>query len=71
MIPLIRLVSELGNRYWMNDDGAPIMKITIYEYNEEALRLTNTELPRMTPRSKHYGVKYHWFREHVQNGLIN
>ena len=25
--------------------------------------------PRMTPRSKHIGIKYHFFREHVRAGI--
>jgi hypothetical protein len=24
----------------------------------------------MTPRSKHYSIKYHWFREFVQQGYV-
>ena len=71
VIPLTRLVSELGSRYGLENGETPTLKTTLYEDNEGALRLANTELPRMTPRSKHYGVKYHWFREHVQSGLVS
>ena len=35
-----------------------------------ALTLANLELPRMTPRSKHFAIKYHWFREHIESGLF-
>ncbi len=70
VIPIIRLVEERSTQYGLNADGRPSMKSTIYEDNEGALKLANTELPRMTPRSKHYGTKYHWFREHVEKGLI-
>ena len=24
----------------------------------------------MTPQSKHIGIKYHFFREHVKNGFV-
>ena len=27
------------------------------------MKLANSPLPKMTPQSKHFGVKYHWFRE--------
>jgi hypothetical protein len=27
-----------------------------------ALTLVNMELPRTTPRSKHYATRYHWLR---------
>jgi hypothetical protein len=41
------------------------MHIRIHEDNAGALVLGNLEPRRMTPRSKHYAVKYHWFREHL------
>lgn len=30
-----------------------------------AMILTRSSLPKVTPQSKHFAVKYHWFREHV------
>ena len=47
----------------LNDDTN--FHCTIWEDNIGALTLSHLELPRMTPRSKHIGIKYHWFREHV------
>jgi hypothetical protein len=41
------------------------MHIKIHEDNVGALMLGKLEPQRMTPRSKHYAVKYHWFREHI------
>jgi len=35
---------------------------SVFEDNAGALSLAILELPQMTPRSKHYAVKYHWFR---------
>jgi len=35
---------------------------SVFEDNAGAIALANLELPRMTPKSKHYVVKYHWFR---------
>ena len=32
---------------------------SVFEGNERALSLANLELPQMTPRSKHYAMKYH------------
>ena len=29
------------------------------------VKLSKLEAGRMTPRSKHYAIKYHWFRKHV------
>ena len=41
---------------------------TIFEDNNGALTLAN--VPRMTPTSKSIAVKYHWFRDQVQNGEL-
>ena len=41
------------------------MHITFHEDNVGTLILGQLEPRRMTPRSKHYAVKYHWFREHL------
>jgi hypothetical protein len=32
-----------------------------------ALALANMELPRTTPRSKHYATRYHWFRSFLND----
>ena len=47
------------------------MKTTIWEDNVDALTLAKMELPRMTPRSKHIAVKYHWFRSHIEPGILD
>lgn len=39
---------------------------TVFQDNNGALTLYNAEFPNMTPRSKHIGVKYHWFRSHLK-----
>ena len=33
----------------------------VFEDNESCLKLASSLLPKMTPRSKHITVKYHWF----------
>ena len=70
IIPLQELVAELSTVYQMTTEETPVIRSTVYEDNEGALKLANIELPRTTPRSKHYGIVYHWFREHVMNGTI-
>jgi hypothetical protein len=35
----------------------------VFEDNEGALKLATARLNRITPQSKHFAVKYHWFRE--------
>jgi hypothetical protein len=41
------------------------MHIKIHEDNVGTLILSQLEPWQMTPRSKHYAVKYHWFWEHL------
>ena len=43
-----------------------IIHSTIYEDNNGALNLEKS--PKMTPRSKHIGIKYHWLRDHIKEG---
>ena len=37
---------------------------TLFEDNQGAVTLAN--VPRMTPRSKHIAIPYHFFREHIK-----
>ena len=67
LIPLRRLVAEIADAVGMERDKVDTMHTTIWEDNVGALTLANLELPRLTPRSKSFGVKYHWFREHIHN----
>lgn len=42
-------------------DNAKIIKA--YEDNEGAQKLASSPITRVTPHSKHFAIKYHWFRE--------
>ena len=44
---------------------------TIWEDNAACEKLANLEPPRMTPRSKHFAVKYLWFREFLHDDSNN
>lgn len=37
----------------------------VFEDNKSCQKLVSSSLPKMTPRSKHVAVKYHWFREYL------
>jgi hypothetical protein len=43
---------------------------SVFEDNQAALTLATTNPPRMTPRSRHICVKYHWFRSHLSKDTI-
>ena len=38
----------------------------VFEDNEACRRLASSTILKMTPRSKHIAVKYHWFREYLE-----
>ena len=66
MIPLNSVLKEIGHnlKEILGDIG--ILHSTIYEDNNGELNLEKS--PKMTPRSKHIGIKYHWFRDHIKEG---
>jgi hypothetical protein len=50
------------------DDSARILKA--YEDNEGAQKLASSPIMRVTPHSKHFAIKYHWFREKLDEYRI-
>jgi hypothetical protein len=65
LFPLIDITKELCETIKVDMNTDTKMHIKIHEDNVGALTLGKLEPRRMTPRSKHYAVKYHWFREHI------
>ena len=65
-IPLQRILFEIADRLNLKSIKSSVIKSTIWEDNSGCLTLASLEPPRMTPRSKHYGTKYHWFREKLE-----
>jgi hypothetical protein len=49
-------------------DGDTITHSTIFEDNQGCVELANA--PKLCPRTKHIGLKYHHFRSHVARGDI-
>ena len=43
-------------------------KCPVFENNSSAIQLEN--VPKMTPRSKHIALHYHFFHEHVREGSV-
>ena len=35
----------------------------VFEDNQACLKLASSTMPKLTPRSNHIAVKYHWFKE--------
>ncbi len=65
LFPLIDKLNELTSALTIPFVSGSNMHVRIHEDNAGTLTLGKLEMRRMTPRSKHYAVKYHWFREHL------
>jgi hypothetical protein len=64
-LPLIHITKELSSTFDLQLQVNANMHIKIHEDNIGALALGKLELSLMTPRSKYYAIKYHWFQEHI------
>ncbi len=68
LFPLINITNKICAKFDIGDcpfNSAAQLHIEIHEDSVGALALGKLEPWRMTPWSKHYAIKYHWFREHI------
>jgi Reverse transcriptase (RNA-dependent DNA polymerase) len=70
LIPLRRTVAEILEVLKAPNEPLSKLHSTVWEDNMPALTLAKAELPRLTPGSKHFNVKYHWFRKHLKKGEL-
>ena len=71
LIPLRIVLDEVTTALNLKQDPHSSIKSTIFEDNQACLLLATSDPPKMTPRSKSIAVKYHWFREHLEPGVID
>ncbi len=65
LFPLIDIIKELCEIFEIDLRKEIDMHIKIREDNVGTLILGKLEPRRMTPHSKQYAIKYHWFWEHI------
>jgi Reverse transcriptase (RNA-dependent DNA polymerase) len=68
LIPLRRMTTLVCDALLGKKNYKAKMYSKVFEDNNGALQLARS--PRITPRTKHYGIKYHFFRENVIKGEI-
>ena len=68
LLPIKNLIGEVMENFKLDRKIEFISKSTVYEDSNGAIRVA--PCPRMTPTSKFIAVKYHWFRQHVENKEI-
>jgi Reverse transcriptase (RNA-dependent DNA polymerase) len=71
VLPFQRTVKAIAHGIGLDDERATHFKTTVWEDNAGALTLANMEPGRITPRSKHYAIKYHWFRSHLKPNKVD
>ena len=70
VIPLQELFRQLGNSIGIDDEIITTFNTVVHEDNQGAMTLAKMEPGRHTPRSKHYGVKVHWFRSKLKPNRV-
>ena len=70
LIPLRRILEQVGKALDLEFSKPSIIQSTCFEDNNGALGLALT--PRLTPRTKHIAVKYHFFKSMIgeDKGII-
>ena len=69
VLPLRELLTHVAEGVGLSKEYTTTFKTTVWEDNMGALTLANLEPGRITPRSKYYAVKMHWFRQHISDRL--
>eukprot|EP00804_Cyclotella_cryptica_P008820 CCRYP_013059-RB/>CCRYP_013059-RB protein AED:0.36 eAED:0.33 QI:0/0/0/0.75/0/0/4/0/393 len=70
LLPIMDVSKELCVALGIPQSIFANIYIRIFEENVGALTLAGREPRHMTPRSKHYAIKYHWFHDQVAQHLI-
>ena len=70
LLPLRRILQEIGDKLELNFTRPSMLHSHVFEDNNGALGLATS--PKLTPRTKHIAVKYHWFRESIgeEHGVL-
>ena len=63
LLPFKDLMIEITSNIGLSVEDVSQIRTTVWEDNNGALILANLEPGRTTSRSKHFAIKYHWFRE--------
>jgi predicted RNA-binding protein len=63
-------VETVANLVGLDTTEATQSKTAVHENNSGALTLANMELGQITPQSKFYAIKMHWFRSKLKPNNI-
>ena len=74
LFPVLYLVEFTSKTLGLTYEQLTSIETTVWEDNAGALTLANRKPGQSTPRSKHYAIKYHWFRHKLKktaNGICD
>ena len=63
ILPLRELLKEVGDKLQLDFTKPTLVHSTIFEDNNGAIQLATS--PKISPRTKHIGIKYHFFKSHI------
>jgi Reverse transcriptase (RNA-dependent DNA polymerase) len=69
VLPLMELARELSDAGFNLGVSTPKIHCKAFEDNSGALEMART--PKLRPRTKHLNIKYHHFREAVEDGSVS
>ena len=67
LLPFRNIFQAVARGMGLNEEATTSFRTTVWEDNMGCLRLARHKPGQYTPRSKHYAVKYHWFRSHLSD----
>jgi hypothetical protein len=68
ILPMLTLIKEAARRKIISKTSKPMIHCKLFEDNKGAIEMAN--VPKMRPRTKHLNIKYHFFRQYVQKGIL-
>ena len=63
LLPLLRLLRKMVQKTQLVGGENIAIQLTVFEDNNGAITTSNAV--KMTPRTKHIAVKYHFFKSHI------
>jgi hypothetical protein len=71
LLPMRNTQHEILSTFFARESQNVSTISSVWEDNQSTLILANaTNPPRLTPRSKHIAIKYHWFRDYLSPDTI-
>jgi hypothetical protein len=68
ILPILSLAKEASEHKLIAQVPTPLIHCKIFKDNSGTVEMAN--VPKMRPRTKHLNIKYHFFRQFVQQGIL-